>query len=33
MVDPTVVLMKVMIHDESLPASYFGPPETSLHKE
>jgi hypothetical protein len=27
MVDPTVVLMKVVIHDAPLPASYFGPPE------
>ena len=27
MVDPTVVVMKVVIHDAPLPASYFGPPE------
>jgi len=27
MVDPTVVLMKIIIHDTPLPASYFGPPE------
>jgi hypothetical protein len=26
MVDPTVVVMKVVIHDAPLPASYFGPP-------
>jgi hypothetical protein len=31
MVDPTVVVMKVVIHDGPLPASYFGPPETSRH--
>jgi hypothetical protein len=29
MVDPTVVVMKVVIHDAPLPASYFGPPELS----
>lgn len=28
MVDPTVVVMKVVIHDAPLPASYFGPPES-----
>jgi len=33
MVDPTVVLMKVVIHDAPLPASYFGPPETVRHPE
>ena len=33
MVDPTVVLMKVIIHDAPLPASYFGPPETVRHLE
>jgi hypothetical protein len=27
MVDSTVVVMKVVIHDTPLPASYFGPPE------
>ena len=27
MVDPTVVVMKIVIHDAPLPASYFGPPE------
>jgi hypothetical protein len=31
MVDPTVVLMKIILHDAPLPASYFGPPETSRH--
>jgi hypothetical protein len=30
MVDPTVVVMKVVIHDAPLPASYFGPPESAL---
>jgi hypothetical protein len=29
MVDPTVVLMKIIIHDQSLPPSYFGPPESA----
>ncbi len=28
MVDPTVVVMKIVIHDEPLPPSYFGPPES-----
>ena len=28
MVDPTVVLMKIIIHDQPLPTSYFGPPES-----
>ena len=27
MVDPTVVVMKIVIHDAPLPSSYFGPPE------
>jgi hypothetical protein len=27
MVDPTVVIMKIVIHDSPLPPSYFGPPE------
>ena len=31
MVDPTVVVMKVVIHDTPLPTSYFGPPEVSIH--
>ena len=31
MVDPTVVVMKVVIHDAPLPTSYFGPPEVSVH--
>jgi hypothetical protein len=31
MVDPTVVVMKVVIHDAPLPVSYFGPPETAIH--
>jgi hypothetical protein len=26
-VDPTVVVMKIVFHDKPLPASYFGPPE------
>jgi hypothetical protein len=30
MVDPTMVLMKVVIHDAPLPSSYFGPPESGL---
>ena len=29
MVDPTVVVMKVVIHDAPLPASYFGPSESA----
>jgi hypothetical protein len=31
MVDPTVVVMKVIIHDAPLPTSYFGPPEAAIH--
>ena len=31
MVDPTVVLMKIVIHDSPLPSSYFGPPEVTIH--
>ena len=31
MVDPTVVVMKVVIHDAPLPVSYFGPPESVRH--
>ena len=31
MVDPTVVLMKIVLHDAPLPASYFGPPDVSIH--
>ena len=27
MVDPTVVVEKIIIHDSPLPNSYFGPPE------
>ena len=27
MVDPAVVVQKIVIHDEALPVSYFGPPE------
>jgi len=27
MVDPTVVIQKIIIYDGTLPASYFGPPE------
>ncbi len=33
MVDPTVVVMKVMIHDQPMPTSYFGPVPTSRHSE
>jgi hypothetical protein len=29
MVDPAVVLQKIIIHDEDLPYSYFGPPENA----
>jgi hypothetical protein len=28
MVDPTVVVQKFVLHDQPLPSSYFGPPET-----
>ena len=31
MVDPTVVVQKVIIHDKTLPISYFGPPERTLN--
>lgn len=30
MVDPTVVVQKIIIHDTDLPYSYFGPPESTL---
>jgi hypothetical protein len=30
MVDPTVVVQKIVIHDSDLPYSYFGPPECNL---
>ena len=37
MVDPTVVLQKIVIHDKDLPYSYFGPPDgvpnSQLHSE
>jgi len=29
MVDPTIVVQKIIIHDRPLPASYFGPPESA----
>ena len=32
MVDPTIVLEKIIIHDAPLPDSYFGPPESSRHE-
>jgi hypothetical protein len=32
MVDPTVCLQKIIISDKQLPASYFGPPETTPMK-
>jgi len=31
MVDPTVVVQRIIIHDAPLPASYFGPPESPRH--
>jgi hypothetical protein len=31
MVDPTVVVMKVVIHDAPLTACYFGPPKAAIH--
>jgi hypothetical protein len=31
MLDPTVVVMKIILHDAPLPASYFGPPENLRH--
>jgi len=33
MVDPTVVVMKVVIHGAPLPSSYFGPPESFRHDD
>jgi hypothetical protein len=32
MVDPTVVVQKIIIHDTDLPYSYFGPPESTLNQ-
>jgi hypothetical protein len=32
MFDPTVCLQKIIISGKQLPASYFGPPETSWAK-
>jgi hypothetical protein len=31
MVDPTVVVQKIIIHENALPTSYFGPPERTLN--
>jgi Gylcosyl hydrolase family 115 C-terminal domain len=31
MIDPTVVVEKIIIHDAPTPKSYFGPPETVWH--
>jgi hypothetical protein len=31
MVDPTVVVQKIIIHDTELPYSFFGPPENTLN--
>ena len=31
MVDPTLVVEKIIIHDTELPYSYFGPPESALN--
>ncbi len=31
MVDPTIVIQKVVIYESSLPASYFGPPERAAN--
>jgi hypothetical protein len=31
MVDPTVVVQKIIVHDRALPSSFFGPPETKLN--
>jgi hypothetical protein len=33
MVDPTVVVERIIIHDSPLPASYFGPPSSSRHND
>jgi hypothetical protein len=32
MVDPAIVLQKIIVHDDDLPYSYFGPPETVMNK-
>jgi hypothetical protein len=31
MVDPTMVVEKIILHDKPLPCSYFGPPEMRLN--
>ena len=31
MVDPTIVVSKIVIHDQPLPPTYFGPPEAPSH--
>ena len=31
MIDPTLVVSKITLHDQPLPDSYFGPPETPPH--
>ena len=33
MVDPAIVVQKIVIHDEDLPNSYFGPPTLPIDAE
>ena len=33
MVDPTVAVQRIVIHDAPLPLSYFGPPDSSRHEK